>query len=221
MAHRSFSDPPETLSPSFSPVCPWIHGLFPTIEFAVVPSSSLPNFGDPGATLAHARLNSGDLTAVERSGVARSRLFPRLTHNPQLLFPYHYLLQLPVLSWPIKTTPSAIFSFSPIRKARLSLPYLLVVSRKGVHLKLLVETRVEVWSSAIDLLRWNTVRNTSPTPPRLVRSRIPFLLSCCACMPPWPAPWLSTAVGEPLWPLRREPACPSLAIAACVRPWLL
>jgi hypothetical protein len=77
MAHRSFSDPPETLSPSFSPVCPWIHGLFPTIEFAVVPSSSLPNFGDPGATLAHARLNSGDLTAVERSGVARSRLFPR------------------------------------------------------------------------------------------------------------------------------------------------
>lgn len=144
-----------------------------------------------------------------------------LTHNPQLLFPYHYLLQLPVLSWPIKTTPSAIFSFSPIRKARLSLPYLLVVSRKGVHLKLLVETRVEVWSSAIDVLRWNTVRNTSPTPPRLVRSRIPFLLSCCACMPPWPAPWLSTAVGEPLWPLRREPACPSLAIAACVRPWLL
>jgi hypothetical protein len=86
-----------------------------------------------------------------------------LTHNPQLLFPYHYLLQLPVLSWPIKTTPSAIFSFSPIRKARLSLPYLLVVSRKGVHLKLLVETRVEVWSSAIDVLRWNTVRNTSPT----------------------------------------------------------
>jgi hypothetical protein len=77
MAHQSFSDPPETLSPSFSPVCPWIHGLFPAIEFVVVPSSSLPNFGDPGATLSRARLNSGDLTTAERSGVARSRLFPR------------------------------------------------------------------------------------------------------------------------------------------------
>jgi hypothetical protein len=77
MAHRSFSDPPETLSPSFSPVCLRIHGLFPAIEFAVVPSSSLPNFDDPGATLARARLNSGDLTVAERSGVARSHLFPR------------------------------------------------------------------------------------------------------------------------------------------------
>jgi hypothetical protein len=39
-------------------------------------SPSLPNSGDPGATLARASLNSGDLTAVERSGAACSRLFP-------------------------------------------------------------------------------------------------------------------------------------------------
>jgi hypothetical protein len=77
IAHRSFSGPPETLSPSFSPLCPWIHGLFPAIEFTVAPSSPLPNSGDPGATLARARLNFGDFTATERSGAARSRLFPR------------------------------------------------------------------------------------------------------------------------------------------------
>jgi hypothetical protein len=77
MAHRSCSGPPETLSPSFYPLCPWIHGLFPAIEFAVVPSPSLLNSGDPGATLARASLNAGDLTAAERSGAARSHLFPR------------------------------------------------------------------------------------------------------------------------------------------------
>jgi hypothetical protein len=77
IVHRSYSGLPETLSPPFSPLCPWIHGLFPAIEFVVAPSSSLPNSGDPGATLARARLNSGDLTTVERSGAARSRLFPR------------------------------------------------------------------------------------------------------------------------------------------------
>jgi hypothetical protein len=76
MAHRSFSGPPETFSPPFYPLCPWIHGLFPAIEFAVAPSSPLSNSSDPGATLARACLNSGDLTAAERSGAARSRLFP-------------------------------------------------------------------------------------------------------------------------------------------------
>jgi hypothetical protein len=76
MAHRSYSGPPEAFSPPFSPLCPWIHGLFPTIEFAVAPSSSLPNSSDPGATLARASLTSDDLTAAERSGAARSRLFP-------------------------------------------------------------------------------------------------------------------------------------------------
>jgi hypothetical protein len=78
IAHQSFSGPPETFSPPSSPLCPWIHGLFPAIEFAVAPSSSLPNSGDPRATLARACLNSGDLTAAERSGAARNRLFPGL-----------------------------------------------------------------------------------------------------------------------------------------------
>ncbi|PWZ32916.1 hypothetical protein Zm00014a_004897 [Zea mays] len=70
MAHRSCFDPPETRSPPFSPLFSWIHGLFPAIEFAVAPSPSLPNSGDPDATLACACLNSGDLTAAERSGAA-------------------------------------------------------------------------------------------------------------------------------------------------------
>jgi hypothetical protein len=73
MAHRSFFGPPEATSPPLSPLCPWIHGLFPAIEFAVAPYSPLPNSGDPGATLARACLNSADLTAAERSGAARSR----------------------------------------------------------------------------------------------------------------------------------------------------
>ena len=76
IAHRSFSGPPEVFSPPLFPLCPWIRGLFPAIEFVVAPSSPLPNSGDPGATLARARLNSGDLTAAERSGAARSGLFP-------------------------------------------------------------------------------------------------------------------------------------------------
>jgi hypothetical protein len=70
MAHQSFSGPPETFSPPLSPLCPWIHGLFPAIEFVVAPSSSLLNSGDLGATLARACLNSGDLATVERSGAA-------------------------------------------------------------------------------------------------------------------------------------------------------
>ena len=75
-AHRSCSGPPEAFSPPFYPLRPWIHGLFPAIEFVVAPSPSLPNSSDPGATIARANLNSGDLTAAERSGAARSCLFP-------------------------------------------------------------------------------------------------------------------------------------------------
>jgi hypothetical protein len=75
IAHRSFFNPPETLSPPFSPLCPWIHGLFPAIEFAVASSSSLPNSGDPRATLALASLSSDDLTAMERSDAARNHSF--------------------------------------------------------------------------------------------------------------------------------------------------
>ncbi|PWZ45182.1 hypothetical protein Zm00014a_043971 [Zea mays] len=78
MAHQSFSDTPETFSQPFYPLYPWIHGLFPSTEFAVAPSSPLPNSSYPGATLAHACLNSGDLTTADRSGAARNRLFPGL-----------------------------------------------------------------------------------------------------------------------------------------------
>jgi hypothetical protein len=73
MPHQSYSGLPETFSLSFSPLCPRIRGLFPAMEFAVVFSPSLPNSGDPGATLARASLNSGDLTAAEKSSAARSR----------------------------------------------------------------------------------------------------------------------------------------------------
>jgi hypothetical protein len=70
MVHRCFSGPPKTFSPPVSPLCLWIHGPFPAIEFAVAPSPSLPNSGDPGATLARTCLNSSDLTALGRSGAA-------------------------------------------------------------------------------------------------------------------------------------------------------
>jgi hypothetical protein len=44
----------------------------------MAPSSPLPNSSDPGATLACACLNSGDLTATERSGAAAAVCFPGL-----------------------------------------------------------------------------------------------------------------------------------------------
>jgi hypothetical protein len=74
MAHRSCSSPPEAFSPPFPPLCPWIHGPFPAIEFVVrpLPLCPIPATSDP---LAHAYLNSGDLTASERSSAACSRLF--------------------------------------------------------------------------------------------------------------------------------------------------
>jgi hypothetical protein len=76
LAHRSCSGPPEAFSPPFPPLCPWIHGPFQAIEFAVAPSSSLSNSSEPEATLARASLNSSDLTAVERSGAAAAVCFP-------------------------------------------------------------------------------------------------------------------------------------------------
>jgi hypothetical protein len=72
--HQSSSGPPEAFSPPFSPLCPRIRGLFPATEFVVAFSPSLPNLGDPGATLARACLNSGDLTAAEMSSATHSRL---------------------------------------------------------------------------------------------------------------------------------------------------
>jgi hypothetical protein len=78
ITHRSFFGPLETFSPPLYPLCPWIHDLFLAIEFTVTHSPSLPNSGDPGATLARACLNSGDLTATERSGAAATVCFPSL-----------------------------------------------------------------------------------------------------------------------------------------------
>jgi hypothetical protein len=66
------SGPPKTFSPPFSPLYPRIRGLFPAIEFAVTFSPSLPNPSNLGTPLAHACLNSSDLTAAERSSAARS-----------------------------------------------------------------------------------------------------------------------------------------------------
>jgi hypothetical protein len=74
MPRWSFFGPPETFSLPVSPLCPWIRGLFPAIEFVVAFSPSLPNSSDPGATLARASLNSGDPTTAERNSAARSRL---------------------------------------------------------------------------------------------------------------------------------------------------
>jgi hypothetical protein len=73
MPRRSSFGPPETFSLPFFPLCPRIHGPFPAIEFVVAFSPSLPNPGEPGTPLEHACLNSGDLTAAERSSAARSR----------------------------------------------------------------------------------------------------------------------------------------------------
>jgi hypothetical protein len=75
---RSSSGPLEAFSPLFSPLCPRIRGLFPATEFVVAFSPSLPNPGDPGTNLARACPNSGDFTAAERSGAARSRSPPGL-----------------------------------------------------------------------------------------------------------------------------------------------
>jgi hypothetical protein len=76
MPCRSSSGPPEAFSPPFFPLCSRIHGLFPATEFVVASSPSLPNPGDPGATLARASLNSGDLAAAEMSSAARSHSSP-------------------------------------------------------------------------------------------------------------------------------------------------
>jgi hypothetical protein len=72
MPRLSSSSPPETFSTPFSPLCSRIHGLFPAIKFAMALSPSLPNSGDPGATLVRTSLNSGDFTAAEKSSTARS-----------------------------------------------------------------------------------------------------------------------------------------------------
>jgi hypothetical protein len=76
MAHQSFSGLLETFSLPLSPLCSWIRGLFPAIEFVVAPSSCLPNSVDPEANIAHACLNSGDLTATEEVPELRGAIPP-------------------------------------------------------------------------------------------------------------------------------------------------
>jgi hypothetical protein len=81
IAHWSDFGPPETFSPSFSLLCSWIHGLFPAIEFVVVPSPSLPNSGDPGrpsSRLPQLRRPH----AAERSSAARSHSTPSVWSPP-------------------------------------------------------------------------------------------------------------------------------------------
>jgi hypothetical protein len=82
MPRWSSSGPLEAFSPPFSPLCPWIRGLFPATEFALTSSPSLPNPGDPRATLAHAYLNSDGLNAAEMSSTARSRSTPPVWSPP-------------------------------------------------------------------------------------------------------------------------------------------
>jgi hypothetical protein len=67
--------PAQDLLTAALPSLPVDSWPFPAIEFAVAPSSPLSNSGHPGATVARACPNSGDLTAVERSGAARSHKF--------------------------------------------------------------------------------------------------------------------------------------------------
>jgi hypothetical protein len=49
----------------------------PPLSLSWRPLPLYPTLATPEATLARARLNSGDLTAVERSGAALNHLFPR------------------------------------------------------------------------------------------------------------------------------------------------
>jgi hypothetical protein len=104
MPHRSYFSPPEIFSLPFSPLCPRIHGLFLAIEFAVTFSPSVPNSGDPGATLAHASLNSSDLSAAEKNSAARSRsplpgLIPSVrssSHDPDREYRFEHARPVPL-----------------------------------------------------------------------------------------------------------------------------
>jgi hypothetical protein len=93
----------------------------------VAPSSPLPNSGDPGATVARACLNSGDFAAAERSGAARSRLFPR--SDP--LRPIH-------IEWPGPRVP--LRARAPNVLARMSAPPAAAhFSRSDFHHPILIE----------------------------------------------------------------------------------
>jgi hypothetical protein len=129
---RSYSSSHETLSPPFSPLCPWTRGLFRAIEFAVVSCPSLPYSGDRGATLARTSLNSGDPTAAERNSAARSRPSPwsnplrssqiarlrsRITlhaHTPDALA--RLSAPKPSSVWPTRSVRSPPLSLTPLTR---------------------------------------------------------------------------------------------------------
>jgi hypothetical protein len=84
----------------------------------VAPSSPLPNSGDPGATLARARLNSSDLTTTERSGAARSRLFPRSDPPPRSILIERLEPRVPLRA----RAPDALTPPVSVTRSRLSFP---------------------------------------------------------------------------------------------------
>jgi hypothetical protein len=111
------------------PSLPWIHGPFPAIEFAVAPSSSLPNSGDHGATLARASLNSGDLIAAERNSATLSHPFPPVlipsvrfrTHGPDRGYRFTHECLPPWPACQCHPQPSAPWS-DPLRPIQISRP---------------------------------------------------------------------------------------------------
>jgi hypothetical protein len=150
IAHRSFSGPPKTFSPSFSTICLWIRGLFLAIEFAMAPSSPLPNSGDPGATVVRTCLNSGDLTAAERTSAARSRLFPRSD-------PLHLIqIERPGPRIPLRArTPNTL--------ARLSVPFTAIQPpRSDFPRPILIERFRPLWTPSDPSLRPILIERLGP-----------------------------------------------------------
>jgi hypothetical protein len=187
MAHRSFSGLLEATSPPLSPLCPWIHGLFPAMEFAVAPSSPLPNSGDPGGTLARACLNSGDLTAAERSDTAHSHLFSLGLITPSVRFrsngPYHGIPlrarapdALARLSVPFAAAHHSRFDFSrPILIERLGPPRTPSDPLRPILIEWLGPPR----TPAAVRFPWRWARSVSAFPPSVADTPWP----ACQCSP--------------------------------------
>jgi hypothetical protein len=191
MAHRSLSGSPETFSQPFYPLCPWIYGLFPATEFVVAPSSPLPSSNDPGATLARACLNFGDLTVTERSGAASRWSVPRSD------FP---------LSDLDRTARTAGYHFAHARLTPwpacqrhpqpLILPYLIslrsiLIERLGpprTPLRPILIERLGPLQPSVSLWRW--AHSVSALSPSVVDTPWP----ACQCSPAPPPPRAPSAV---------------------------
>jgi hypothetical protein len=146
----------------------------------VAPSSPLPNSGDPGATLARARLNSSDLTTTERSGAARSRLFPRSDppvrswsngSNRGYRFAHAHLMPWPHLS----ASPAAAYP------SRSDFPRLILIERLRPHppsdLDRTARTPSDPCSRPSPLWRWT--RSVSALSPSVADIPCP----ACQCSP--------------------------------------